>query len=273
MPGFLDTANCPTAWIDTHCHLADSAFDHDRSSLLSALADHHLHCLIVPSYAASGFAAVARLCQQHAVCKPAYGIHPLFVSQAQKSDLLELRRYLQQGQAVAVGEIGLDRHGSPRSPHDEALQNDWLIEQLKLAQEFDLPVLLHVRRAIDAVLQALRRYPVVGGIAHAFNGSRQQADEFIKRGFKLGFGGALTYPGARRIRALAASLPLDSLVLETDAPDMSPLWLQGRRNSPLELPRIAAVLAELRGITPGELASQTTRNVREVLKLERFSLD
>jgi TatD DNase family protein len=127
-------------------------------------------------------------------------------------------------------------------------------------------VLLHIRRAQDTVLKFLRLAGVKGGIAHAFNGSRQQAEEFIKLGFKLGFGGAMTYDRATKLRELAATLPLDSIVLETDAPDIPPAFVGKARNSPEYLPRIAETLAELRGMTVGEVAAATTANARAILK-------
>lgn len=148
---------------------------------------------------------------------------------------------------------------------DDAQQLYYFAEQLKIAQTADLPVLLHVRCAIDPVLQQLRRVRVCGGIAHAFNGSRQQAEEFIKLGFKLGFGGAMTFPRAQRIRKLAATLPLDSIVLETDAPDMPPEWKVGARNTPDQLPRIAQTLAFLRGVPLSVIAEATTANAVTVL--------
>jgi len=138
--------------------------------------------------------------------------------------------------------------------YDQARQEHYFLEQLRLAREFDLPVLLHIRRAQDTVLGHLRKIRV-RGIAHAFSGSRQQADEFIKLGFKLGFGGAATYPRATRLRELAATLPLESIVLETDAPDMPPEFVaRGQPNKPEYLPRIAQTLAQLRGMSPEELA-------------------
>ena len=138
---------------------------------------------------------------------------------------------------------------------------------MKIAHDFELPVLLHVRRAVDAVLKCLRRIGVRGGIAHAFNGSRQQADEFLRLGFRLGFGGAMTFPRATRIRELAASLPCEAIVLETDAPDIPPAWLEGGRNAPSELPRIAGVLAGLRGVDRGEVERFTTGNAVSLLRL------
>ena len=148
---------------------------------------------------------------------------------------------------------------------DLARQEYFFVEQLKLASAFDLPVLLHVRRAVDPILKQLRRFRVRGGIAHAFNGSRQQADTFINLGFGLGFGGAMTFSGSTRIRELAATLPLESIVLETDAPDIPPAWLNGGRNSPAELSRIASVLAELRGMSREDVISVTAGNARRIL--------
>jgi len=174
---------------------------------------------------------------------------------------------------VAIGEIGLDhfqsRIGSP-GVHEEDLaqQEFFFVEQLKLARKYDLPVLLHIRRANDQVLKNLRRIRVPGGIAHAFNGSLQQAQEYLKLGFKLGFGGAFTYTRATNLRKLAAELPLESIVLETDGPDIPPEWIAKQRNEPAELPRIAATLADLRGIGVEVVATQTTKNTLSVLRLE-----
>lgn len=163
---------------------------------------------------------------------------------------------------VAVGEIGLDGYVAGA---DMARQTAFFVAQLQLAREFDLPVILHVRRAIDPVLRELRRWRVRGGIAHAFNGSRQQADEFLKLGFKLGFGGAATYAGSTRIRALAATLPAEAIVLETDAPDIPPAWLNRGRNTPGELARIADAIAGLRGVSRAALVAQADANARAVL--------
>src|SRR5690606_23751308 len=142
--------------------------------------------------------------------------------------------------------IGLDHFVSDIDP---ARQLQFLVAQLGLARGHGLPVILHVRRAVDPILRELRRARVRGGIAHAFNGSRQQAEAFIALGFRLGFGGAMTYEGSTRIRELARSLPLESIVLETDAPDIPPAWGRGERNLPVNLARYAEVLAALRGIT------------------------
>ena len=164
---------------------------------------------------------------------------------------------------VAVGEIGLDFFVPG---FDAARQQEVYVAQLKLARDLDLPVLLHVRRSVDQVLKSLRRVGVKGGIAHAFNGSRQQADQFIRLGFKIGFGGAMTYPGSTRIRQLAATLPLEAIVLETDAPDIPPVWLARQRNSPQELASIAQVFAELRSVSSEQIRDATTANAKSVLR-------
>ena len=248
--------------IDTHCHLDAAEFDLDRDVVHAAALAAGVERIVVPSVAVDRFNCVKTTVAGYSGCVAAYGIHPLFVTQAKESDLTVLHDWLLREKPVAVGEIGLDFYVPDQDP---LRQEFFFVEQLKLAREFNLPVLLHVRRSVDAILKQLRRIKVPGGIAHAFNGSRQQADEFIKLGFKLGFGGSMTYSGSTRIRQLAASLPLESIVLETDAPDMAPAWLAGRRNAPAELIRIAAVLAELRELSPERIAEQTTLNTRAIV--------
>jgi TatD DNase family protein len=187
------------------------------------------------------------------------------VPQARENDLQTMRMAVEAAMRddrfVAIGEIGLDFFVPMLTePAMREKQEFFYSEQLKIARDFDLPVLLHVRRSQDSILKFLRRIDVPGGIAHAFNGSFQQAETFIKMGFKLGFGGAMTFTRALQIRRLAATLPLDALVLETDAPDISPAWLHPQRNSPEQLPRIGEVLAELRGLSLDAVARSTSTN-------------
>lgn len=248
--------------IDTHCHLDAAEFDADREAVHAAARAAGVETIVVPAVEVSAFARTRETVLRYPGCVAAYGIHPLYVMQAADNDLAALRQWLLAERPVAVGEIGLDLYVTDIDP---ARQEHFFVEQLRLARDFDLPVLLHVRRAVDAVLKQLRRFKVRGGIAHAFNGSRQQADEFIKLGFALGFGGAMTYDGSTRIRELARHLPLEAIVLETDAPDIPPAWLNGGRNTPAELPRIAAVLAELRELPVAELVQRTAANARAVL--------
>lgn len=248
--------------IDTHCHLDAAEFDADRETVAQAARQSNVSIIVVPAVERANFGAVASVCREHPGCVAAYGIHPLYVAKAHEEDLQVLRDTVVREQPVAVGEIGLDRFVAER---DDTQQLHYFVEQLNIAKAADLPVLLHVRRAIDQILQQLRRVKVCGGIAHAFNGSSQQAEEFIKLGFKLGFGGAMTFPRAHRIRKLAATLPLDAIVLETDAPDISPEWKVGARNTPDQLPRIAQTLALLRGVPLSVIAEATTANAVAVL--------
>lgn len=253
--------------IDTHCHLDAPEFGAHTDELILAARKAGVSALVIPAVASNNFAAVHDLCARHPECAPAYGIHPLYVEDAQATDLDLLRARLAHPDVVAVGEIGLDFFVEGL---DRELQENWFAAQLKIARELDLPVLLHVRRAQDIILKHLRRTPVKGGIAHAFNGSMQQAEEFIRLGFKLGFGGAMTYSRALRLRALATQLPLSSIVLETDAPDIPPEFLErGKPNKPEYLARIAQTLAQLRGLTLEQISQATHDNA--VAALPRLS--
>jgi len=251
-------------WIDSHCHLDAVDFDADRAAVVERAEACGVGMIVIPAVERANFDAVLTCCKTYPICRPALGIHPMYVDCARPEDLLALRAALDRDRPVAIGEIGLDFFVPG---YDPTRQLDYFTAQLRLAKEFDLPVLLHIRRAQDEILKQLRRFRVCGGIAHAFNGSRQQADEFIKLGFKLGFGGAMTYPRATRIRLLAAELPLESIVLETDAPDIAPAFARKQRNSPEYLPRIAENMAELRHLELAEIMRATSANARSVLKL------
>jgi TatD DNase family protein len=265
-------------WIDTHCHLDAPEFGPSHAGALSARARAAalgVRLCVIPAVERANFDTVRRLAHRFGDAY-ALGIHPLFVPQAQTSDLTALDAALTAHQGdprlVAVGEIGLDFFVPALcEPAMRERQAFFYREQLKLARQHRLPVILHVRRSADALLKHLRELPTGGGIAHAFNGSAQQAQVFIDLGFKLGFGGAVTFEPARRLREFAATLPLDALVLETDSPDIPPQWLYATAaqraagqpqgvNTPAELPRIGAVVAELRGITPEEMAHASRAN-------------
>ena len=252
--------------IDTHCHLDAAEFDADRTEVMRDARLAGVDTVIVPAVEVANFAAVIGLSAAESGCCYALGIHPMYVDRAADDALDALRSALVERHddpaLVAVGEIGLD-HFVPGL--DRERQARFLRAQLKLAREFELPVILHVRQAQDLVLKHLREARVAGGIAHAFNGSTQQARAFTELGFALGFGGAMTFERALRIRGLARELPAQALVLETDAPDIPPAWLRRTRNEPRELSRIAPVLAELRGLSIAEIAQITTENACRVL--------
>lgn len=253
--------------IDTHCHLDASEFAEDRDALVLAACKAGVSGMLIPAVEPGNFAAVRDCCRRYLGCFPAYGIHPLFIERASEGDFSTLRKWLNAELAgafppVAVGEIGLDFFVPG---FDAARQEGFFVEQLKIARDLDLPVLLHVRRSVDQVLKCVRRIGVKGGVAHAFNGSSQQAGEFIRLGFKLGFGGAMTHPGSSRIRQLAATLPLEAIVLETDAPDIPPVWLEGGRNTPGELLPIAQVLADLRALPLKQVVEATGSNANSIV--------
>jgi TatD DNase family protein len=262
-------------WIDTHCHLDAAEFDADRDAVVAAARAAGVATIVIPAVDAGNFVRVRELAHRHRLAY-ALGIHPMCSRAAGEADLAALGAALAANRhdprLVAVGEIGLDHFVAGL---DREHQARIFAAQLKLACDFDLPVLLHVRQAIDSVLKQLRTRPVRGGIAHAFNGSEQQAGAFAALGFKLGFGGALTFERALRIRRVAAAVPLAAIVMETDAPDIAPQWRYRTaaaraagatmRNDSAELPRIAAVLAALRGIAPEVLASATSANAFAVL--------
>ena len=267
-----------SCWIDTHCHLDAAEFAPDRDEVRAAARAAGVAHLVIPAVERAHWQEVVQLAHRHGDSY-ALGIHPLYTPRADESDIGALREMLARQRSdphlVAVGEIGLDFF----VPGLDAERQIWFYEQqIKLAREFELPVILHVRKSSDRLLKTLRQHKVVGGIAHAFNGSAQQAQAFMDLGFKLGFGGAITYDRALKLREMAASLPLNALVMETDAPDIPPHWLyttaeqraegqsQGR-NSPAELPRIAAQVAQLRGISVDTLAQASTANAQQVLGL------
>jgi TatD DNase family protein len=264
-----------TAWIDTHCHLDAAEFAADVQDVCARAASAAVvHC-VLPAVDVSNFGAVRELAHRFGDSY-GLGIHPICTGRARREDVDRLDQALADSRGdsrlVAVGEIGLDNFVAGL---DAGAQEFFYTAQLALARRHGLPVILHVRRSADQLLKHLRRAGVTG-IAHAFNGSIQQAQEFVKLGFKLGFGGAVTFERALQIRRLAAELPLASIVLETDSPDIPPHWLyrtaderaSGRpqaRNEPAELPRIAQVVASLRGIGMDELAHATRQNAVEAL--------
>ncbi|MBP6356740.1 MAG: TatD family hydrolase [Burkholderiaceae bacterium] len=272
-----------TVWLDTHCHLDAPEFGTEAADVRARATSVGVAQCVIPAVEVANFDTVRTLAHRFGDAY-ALGIHPLYVARAQEADLARLdtalARHRDDPRLVAVGEIGLDYFVPELKLGPlKARQENFYREQLKLARRHGLPVILHVRRSGDALLRALHELaPLQGwrGIAHAFNGSQQQAQAFIDLGFKLGFGGAVTYERALQLRRLAAELPLSALVLETDAPDIPPHWLyvtaeqraagQARQpNEPAELPRIGAVVAGLRGIAVEELALATVRNAGEAL--------
>ncbi len=264
----------PPCWVDTHAHIDAVEFAADRGAMVARARAAGVGMVVVPAVAVSNFDTVRLLAQQHRFAY-ALGTHPMAVPSAAEDCIDRLSDALaahgDDQQLVAVGEIGIDAFDAACTEADAmAKQQRMLLAQLKLAREHALPVVLHVRKAVDQVLAALRRVEVPGGVAHAFNGSLEQARVFIAMGFKLGFGGAMTFERALHLRRLAVELPAEAIVLETDAPDIAPQWLYrtreqraagaAMRNEPAELPRIAQTLADLRRQSLHHTAAMTTYN-------------
>lgn len=261
--------------IDTHCHLDAQVFTETCAQLVNAARQKGVVYIVIPAVEKANFDTVRQLAHTSPSLTYALGIHPLFVPQASDDDLTYLAQQLAQSlddpQLVAIGEIGLDFFVPSLCTAEMREKQLYFYEaQLKLAKQFDLPVLLHVRRSQDVILKHLRRHPEVKGIAHAFNGSHQQAEQFIKLGFALGFGGAMTFTRAKQIRRLATDIALSDMVLETDAPDIAPAWLDPKNNPdqynrPQEIAAIADVLAKLRQTDLKTIKQQTSETAMRVL--------
>ena len=261
------------AWVDTHCHVDAPEFKDTLTEMMARAVGERVQAILLPTVQASDWGQAKNLAKQYSKQVPGLvytlGIHPLYINQAQESDIdflkIQIEKSLDDPRFVGVGEIGLDYFVEGLDPQR---QEYFFHAQLDLAEQFQLPVILHVRRSQDAILKALRIRKVPSGIAHAFNGSHQQAEQFIKLGFKLGFGGAATYDRALQIRRLVREMPLECIVTETDSPDIPPVWLKdedGRFNEPALLPRIASQLAKIRGVSDEVFASAVWQNAMQVL--------
>ena len=250
---------------DTHCHLDVEEFDSDRMQVLARARARGVRRLLIPAVDATHWEPLVQLCRRESGLFPALGLHPVYVEKHTREHIEALAQAVETHRPVAIGEIGLDYFVSGL---DRGKQQTLFEAQLEVARDAGLPVVLHVRKAHDQVLSTLRRIRVKGGTAHAFNGSLQQAQQYIDMGFKLGFGGTLTYTRSTKIRQLAKDLPVDALVLETDAPDMVVSAHHGERNSPEYLPDCLQALSDVRDEAPALLAEQTTRNASAVFSLD-----
>lgn len=252
------------SWFDSHCHLDLDAFEADRTQVLARARAAGVAGQLIPAVERQRWAALARLAESEPDLHPAYGLHPLFLGPHSEADLDALSGFLDQHRAVAIGECGLDFfvEGLDREQQMRVFDG-----HLRIAAERDLPLVIHARRAVDAVLAALRRIGRLRGVIHSFSGSPEQANQLFKLGFLIGLGGPATHERAQRLRRLVAAMPIDHLLLETDAPDQPPAWRRGQRNEPGELPRIGATIAALRGISPDQLAEATTANARRLFAL------
>ena len=252
--------------VDTHCHLDVTNFDIDRDDVLERCRSEGISKIVVPAIESKTWTDVRELCKKEGLY-PAFGLHPVFLSQHKSDDLIQLEHLLDKSRPIAIGEIGLDFYIKEL---DQQQQLALFESQLTIAKTHQLPVILHVRKAHDQVLQLLKKIKVKGGFCHAFNGSLQQAQMYIELGFKLGFGGTLTYENSTKIHKLAKELPLDAIVLETDAPDMVVESHRGERNSPEYIVDALAALAKIRNESIEVIAQQTTKNANDVMNFSEY---
>jgi len=250
--------------IDTHCHLDFSDFDTDRDQVIANAHANSVSKIVVPAVSQATWHTTIRVCQQYTGCYLALGLHPVFIDNHQPQHLTELDELISQHRPIAVGEIGLDFY---LKKLDREKQLAFFTKQLIIAKQHKLPVIIHNRKAHDDCLRLLQEHPVNGGIIHAFNGSVQHAQKYIELGFALGFGGMLTFERSSKLRSLAQTIPLENIVLETDAPDMVVSEHIGERNSPEYLPLIASTLAELKLIPEQTVAATTSSTARKILSI------
>ena len=250
---------------DTHAHYDDSRFDGDRDAVLAALPEAGVELVLDPGCDLPSSRAAAALAERYGHVYAAAGIHPENCAGFQDADLAALRQLLAQPKVAAIGEIGLDYYWAENLPRD--FQQMVFRKQLALAEELDLPVIVHDREAHGDSLSIIREFPAVTGVFHCFSGSPEMAEELLKRGWYLGFDGPITYKNARRAPEVAAITPLERMVVETDAPYLSPVPVRGRRNDSRYLPHVIAKLAEWKGVTPEEMTRITCENGKRLFRL------
>jgi len=250
--------------VDSHCHLDAAEFDADRAEVVARARAAGVLRQIVPAVTAASWPRLREVCRTTPGLYPAYGLHPLFLAEHEDRHLQELQGWIERERPVAIGECGLDYFVEGLDP---ATQQRIFDGQLRLARDHALPVIVHARRAVDAVLASLRRFAPLRGVVHSFSGSPDQARRLWDMGFLIGLGGPLTYERAQRLRRLVADMPLECLLLETDAPDQPDAGIRGQRNEPARLRTILATVAALRGEDPAHVASVTSANAARLFAL------
>lgn len=255
------------ALVDTHCHLDVPEFDTDRDAVIARARAAGVTRQIVPAIQAATWPGLRDACAKDDGLFPAYGLHPLLIASHRDAHLRELRDWIERERPVAIGECGLDYWVEGL---DRDAQAKYFDGQLALAREYDLPVVVHARRSVDAVMAAIKRVGNLRGVIHSYPGSEEQARQLSDLGFLVGIGGPVTYDRANKVRRVAANIPLDTLLLETDAPDQPDSTHRGQRNEPARIVRVLETIAELRGEDPAVIAQATTRNAEALFGLPRL---
>ena len=254
----------PASLFDSHCHLDAAEFDSDRAGVIDRALQAGVTQQLVPAVAYASWPKLQEVCAAQPGLYPAYGLHPMYLAQHQPGHLTQLREWVEKERPRAIGECGLDFFVEGL---DADQQRFYLNGQLELAHEFDLPVVLHARRAVEEVIATLRRFSGLRGVVHSYSGSGEQARQLFGLGFMLGIGGPLTHERAKRMHRLVTSMPLEFLLLETDSPDQPGATHRGQRNEPAYLQDVLETVARLRGADPGAIAEATQANARRLLGL------
>jgi len=281
----------PIELIDTHAHLDDDRYDVDRQQVISRAFGNGIKTIIVPATTRLRWPKIQMIADRYPEVIPAYGLHPLYLHEHNESDLVELESQIKCSSCIAIGECGLDRFSLKKQvkPHSQSTATEpalvttdeppmsateiytrqifFFEAQLNIAAKLDLPVIVHGLQAVEDVILSIKKNPATSGVVHSFNGSLQQAEKLIGLGYRLGFGGAATHPRATKIRKLIQSLPAESILLETDAPDQTGYTNRGQRNEPAYLPEVLQTAAELRGEKPESVALQCNQNAEELFRL------
>nr|CAA6829585.1 MAG: Putative deoxyribonuclease YjjV [uncultured Thiotrichaceae bacterium] len=247
--------------IDTHCHFDHPVFDVDRSALVRSMNAKGISDVIFPAVTAASWQRLRDITQTSVHFHASYGLHPMFMAEHQEKNIAQLRHWLEHEQPVAVGECGLDFF--IENP-DKARQITLFTQHIRLAREFDLPLIIHARKSLDEVLKQIRRAGSLRGVIHSFSGSQQQADQLIEQGFYLGVGGTVTYDRAQRLHKVIANIPQERILLETDAPDQPDSHWRGKRNEPARLVVIAETVAKLTDTSTENIANITTANTQRL---------
>ncbi|MBT2746803.1 MULTISPECIES: TatD family hydrolase [unclassified Lysobacter] len=249
--------------IDSHCHLDAAEFDPDRAQVVERARAAGVAAQVVPAIGAAGWPKLREVCAGEGL-HPAYGLHPMYLDSHRPEHLRELREWIERERPCAVGECGLDYFVEGL---DRERQSFYFEGQLELAREFDLPLIVHARHAVDATLAAIRRIGGLRGVVHSYSGSEEQARQLWKLGFSIGLGGPVTYDRAQRLRRIVAAMPIEFLLLETDAPDQPDSRIRGQRNEPARLSWVCEVIAQLRGVAAEDVAAATSDNARRLFGL------
>jgi len=250
--------------VDSHCHLDAPEFDHDRDAVIARAQAAGVLLQLIPAVAAAGWPKLRDICAGTGGLFPAYGLHPMYLGEHRDEHLAELDDWIEREQPRAIGECGLDFFVDGLDPR---AQQHFFDGQLLLARKHALPLVVHARRSVDAVIASIKRIGGLRGVVHSFSGSAEQARQLAQLGFMIGLGGPVTYERANRLRRLAASVPIESLLLETDAPDQPDAGIRGQRNEPARLANVLQVVADLRGETPAAIAVATSANAVRLFRL------